>query len=47
MHVINIGLELFAETLANQNVNVLHVEWKPPAGGDNKMMELLSKLEEL
>lgn len=43
--VINIGLELFAETLTEQDVDVVHVDWKPPAGGDSKMVELLSKLE--
>ena len=45
--VINVGLKLFAETLAEQGVAVVHVDWKPPAGGDPKMIELLSKLDGL
>jgi hypothetical protein len=45
--VINIGLELFAETLREQGVAVIHVDWRPPAGGDRKMIELLDKLEGL
>lgn len=45
--VINIGLELFAETLKAQGVDVIHVDWRPPAGGDKKMAELLDKLESL
>jgi hypothetical protein len=42
--VVNIGLELFAETLREQGVDVIHVDWRPPAGGDRKMTELLNKL---
>lgn len=42
--IINVGLELFAETLKEQEAEVIHVEWRPPAGGDPKMSELLSKL---
>jgi hypothetical protein len=45
--VINVGLELFAETLTEQGATVVHVDWKPPAGGDMKMVELLSKLDGL
>jgi FdrA protein len=42
--VINIGLERFAEDLAAQSVAVQHVQWSPPAGGDARLAELLSKL---
>ena len=42
--VINVGLERFAEDLAAQNVAVQHVQWSPPAGGDARLAELLSKL---
>jgi hypothetical protein len=45
--VINIGLELFAQTLKEQGVAVIHVDWRPPAGGDTKMVELLNKFEDL
>ena len=45
--VINIGLELFADTLKDQDVDVINVDWRPPAGGDKKMAELLNKLGEL
>jgi hypothetical protein len=45
--VINVGLELFADTLTEQGATVVHVDWKPPAGGDMKMVELLSKLDGL
>ena len=42
--VIHIGLERFAEDLAAQGVAVQHVQWSPPAGGDARLAELLSKL---
>lgn len=42
--VINIGLHDFAENLRNQNVNVVEVNWAPPAGGDREMIDLLDKL---
>ncbi len=42
--VINIGLESFAKELNAQGVDVVHLDWTPPAGGDPKMADLLSKL---
>jgi hypothetical protein len=42
--VINIGLELFAEDLARQGAQVVHVRWSPPAGGNPRLADLLAKL---
>ena len=44
MRVINVGLESFATELAGQGVPVTHVQWSPPAGGDEKLAALLGKL---
>jgi FdrA protein len=44
LHVINIGLEGFAKELEELAVPVVHVDWKPPAGGNAKLANLLSKL---
>ena len=41
---INIGVYDFAETLQIQGVQVIHVIWTPPAGGDTELMELLDQL---
>jgi FdrA protein len=41
---INIGVYDFAETLQTQGVQVIHVIWTPPAGGDPELMELLDQL---
>ena len=40
----NIGLEAFAQDLRQQKVEVVHMDWSPPAGGDEDMADLLSKL---
>jgi len=44
LKVVNIGISTFADDLRSQNVEVIHVEWKPPAGGDIEMSKLLEKL---
>ena len=44
LHVINIGLERFAWELDQQGAEVVNVDWSPPAGGDTKIANLLSKL---
>lgn len=44
--VVNIGLELFAETLATLRLPVVHVEWAPPAGADPRLARLLERLDE-
>jgi len=42
--VVNIGLEAFALDLASRNVPVVHVGWKPPAGGNLHLAKLLAQL---
>jgi hypothetical protein len=42
--VINLGVKDFAESLKTQDVEVAHVEWTPPAGGNREMIELLDHL---
>ncbi|MCK6582244.1 MAG: acyl-CoA synthetase FdrA [Anaerolineales bacterium] len=41
---INIGLESFYDSLTSQGAQAVHVEWKPPAGGNEKMAALLAKM---
>ena len=42
--VVNIGLAQFAQSLADQGLEVVQVDWVPPAGGDEALMDLLDKL---
>ena len=44
LSVVNIGLEGFSGELMEQQVNVIQVDWVPPAGGDPKLADLLAKL---
>lgn len=42
--IINIGVRKFAESLLDQEVDVVHIDWTPPAGGDEEMIDLLADL---
>jgi len=42
---INVGLESFYESLISQGASAVHVEWKPPAGGNEKLASLLAKMK--
>ena len=44
LKVVNVGIKTFADDLRSQDVEVVHVDWKPPAGGDLEMLKLLAKL---
>ena len=41
---INVGVEDFAENLESQEVEVVHVSWIPPAGGDPEIIAILDQI---
>lgn len=41
---INVGLESFTESLATQEAQVIQVDWRPPASGDEKLMAILERM---
>jgi hypothetical protein len=41
---INVGVQDFGETLEEQGIRVIYVDWTPPAGGDQEMIDLLDQL---
>jgi FdrA protein len=43
--VVNVGLEIFADSLREQGVAVIDVDWRPPAGGDAELAALLERLQ--
>jgi hypothetical protein len=47
LKVINMGLDSFADNLRREEVEVLQMDWKPPAGGDKHLISLLDKLDRL
>jgi hypothetical protein len=44
LRVVNLGLELFAESLEADGVSVVHVDWRPPA--DLRLVALLAVLDD-
>ncbi len=42
---INVGLESFAESIRAQGGAAVHVDWRPPAGGDERLMGILAKMK--
>ena len=46
LSVINLGLDVFALDLQAAGVPVVHVDWRPPAGGDPRLLALLARLDE-
>jgi len=42
---INVGLESFAENLIAQAAPTIHVDWKPPAGGNERLMNILERMK--
>lgn len=41
---INVGLESFHQSLLVQGARAVQVDWRPPAGGDEKLIDLLDKI---
>jgi FdrA protein len=42
---INVGLESFYDSLRGQGAKAVHVDWKPPAGGDERLQAILQKMK--
>ena len=42
---INVGLESFAENLVAQEIPAVHVDWRPPAGGNDKLIGILERMK--
>jgi len=45
LSAINVGLESFAESLMAQSAPVVQVDWKPPAGGNEKLAAILKRMK--
>lgn len=46
LSAINIGIETFYHSLNNQGADVVQMDWKPPAGGKENLMDLLAKMRD-
>ena len=41
---INVGLEAFTKSLKDQSAAAIQVDWRPPAGGNERLMALLERM---
>ena len=46
LRVINIGLQGFAHDLEAAGIEVVHVDWRPPTGGDPRLASILAGLDD-
>lgn len=44
LKVVNIGLEGFYNSTKEQGTTSVQVEWRPPAGGNQNLLDILAKL---
>ena len=44
LHVVNLGLASFAETLREHGTPVLDLDWRPPAGGDSELADVVDRM---
>lgn len=44
---VNLGLESFAANLASSGASVIHLDWRPPAGGDLEIIAALDRIERI
>jgi FdrA protein len=45
LSALNVGVESFYDSLISQGAEAVQVEWRPPAGGNEKLMALLAKMK--
>lgn len=45
--VINLGLESFNEAVKMQGAQSVQVDWRPPAGGNMRLIEIIERLKEM
>ena len=46
LRVVSLGVEMFADALAEQDVDVFRVDWRPPAPAAEVAYDLLPLLED-
>lgn len=43
--VLNVGLDLFHKSINDSGGKAIKLDWQPPAFGDKKLLDILSKLK--
>ena len=44
LRVITLGIETFYRSLKDQEIDTVKIDWRPPAGGNRKLIEILDRL---
>ncbi len=44
--IVNIGLVGFSHDLKRCGIDVVQIDWSPPAGGDARLIALLDRLDD-
>ncbi len=47
LKVINLGLEVLGDAVNLQDAQSVHVDWRPPAGGNLRLTEIIERLKEM
>ena len=42
---INAGLQSFTDAVIDQGAEALQMDWRPPAGGNERLMAILAKMK--
>lgn len=45
--IINLGLEVLNDAVNMQGTQSVHIDWRPPAGGDLRLIEIIERLKEM
>ena len=45
--VVNLGLEVLNDAVNKQDATGVQVNWRPPAGGNLRLIEIIERLKEL
>lgn len=43
---VNVGVEIFADAIEQQKSKCIQVNWKPTAGGDLELIQILNWIED-
>lgn len=46
LRIVNIGLDGFADDFAEEGIEVIRLDWRPPSGGDSRLAMILAKLDD-
>ena len=46
LKVINMGIQQFSDQLREEGQQVIQMAWRPPAGGNQEMLDIIDRLRD-